>query len=261
MTIKIDKNKRYGFMPGCSLPSYSPEAVTKTTAYLDSVFPRFSAVQKCCGKPTKAVGQYDLFKERFADLQKDMDDVNIEEMIVACQSCKLTFDEASTTPTHSLWEILPLIGLPEELRGKAKGSDVVFTIHDSCSTRHMTKLHDGVRWILTELGYKYVESKCSREKTRCCGFGGMVVPANPEVAERVMKRRVETLDSEYVVVYCSACRSSILKGGSKAWHILDLVWGPVVHLNDEPPVDVLASPIKSWINRYKSKVGIAKVVK
>ncbi|MCC5911191.1 MAG: (Fe-S)-binding protein [Clostridiaceae bacterium] len=261
MTIKIDKNKRYGFMPGCSLPSYSPEAVTKTTAYLNSVFPQFSAVQKCCGKPTKAVGQYDLFKERFADLQKDMDDVNIDEMIVACQSCKLTFDEASPTPTHSLWEILPLVGLPEELRGKAKDSDIVFTIHDSCSTRNLTGLHDGIRWILEELGYKYVESKYSREKTRCCGFGGMVVPANPEVAEKVMKRRVETLDSENVVVYCSACRSSILKGGAKSWHILDLLWGPVIHANDAPPVDVLSSPVKSWINRYKSKTGIAKVVK
>ncbi|MBS3972094.1 MAG: (Fe-S)-binding protein [Erysipelotrichia bacterium] len=248
-------------MPGCSLPSYSPEAVTKTTAYLNSVFPNFSAVQKCCGKPTKAVGQYDLFKQRFADLQKDMDDVNIDEMIVACQSCKLTFDEASPTPTHSLWEIFPLIGLPEELRGKAKGSDVVFTIHDSCSTRHLLGLHDGIRWILNELGYKVIESKYSREKTRCCGFGGMVVPANPEVADKVMKKRVETLESDYVVVYCSACRSSILKGGAKSWHILDLVWGPVVYADAQAPEDVLSSPLKAWMNRYKSKRGIAKTLR
>jgi Fe-S oxidoreductase len=261
MSINIDKNKRYGFMPGCSLPSYSPEAVTKTTAYLNSVFPNFSAVQKCCGKPTKAVGQYDLFKQRFADLQKDMDDVNIDEMIVACQSCKLTFDEASPTPTHSLWEIFPLIGLPEELRGKAKGSDVVFTIHDSCSTRHLLGLHDGIRWILNELGYKVIESKYSREKTRCCGFGGMVVPANPEVADKVMKKRVETLESDYVVVYCSACRSSILKGGAKSWHILDLVWGPVVYADAQAPEDVLSSPLKAWMNRYKSKRGIAKTLR
>ncbi|KAB3535342.1 (Fe-S)-binding protein [Alkaliphilus pronyensis] len=248
-------------MPGCSLPSYSPEAVTKTTAYLNEVFPNFSAVQKCCGKPTKAVGQYDLFKERFADLQKDMDDVDIDEMIVACQSCKLTFDEASPTPTHSLWELLPIIGLPKELKGKAKDSDIVFTIHDSCSTRHLTALHDGVRWILQELGYKVVESEYSREKTRCCGFGGMVVPANPPVAEKVMKRRVETLETDKIVVYCSACRSSILKGGAKAWHLLDLVWGPVVYAKDAPPEDVLSSPVKAWINRYKAKKGIEKAIK
>lgn len=261
MTVVIDKTKRYGFMPGCSLPSYSPDAVVKTTAYLKDVFPKFSAVQKCCGKPTKAVGQYDLFKERFQDLQGDMDAVGIEEMIVACQSCKLTFDEASPTPTHSLWEVLPLIGIPAELRGKAKDSDIVFTIHDSCSTRHLKPLHDGVRWLLDELGYKYIESEYSRENTRCCGFGGMVVPANPEVAKKVMKRRVETLESENVVVYCSACRSSILQGGAKSWHILDLLWGPVVHAKDQPPADVLANPVISWMNRYKSKTGINRTVR
>ncbi len=261
MSIVIDKSKRYGFMAGCSLPSYNPEITTKTTAYLNSVFPKFSAVQKCCGKPTKAVGQYDLFKERFKGLQDDMDEVGIEEMIVACQSCKLTFNEVSTTPTHSLWEVLPLIGLPEEVKNKGKDSEIVFTIHDSCSTRNDKKLQDGIRWILDELGYKYVESKLSRDKTRCCGFGGMVVPTNPEVAKKVMKRRVETLDSENIVVYCAACRSSILQGGAKSWHILDLVWGPVVNKNDNSPADVLASPLKSWINRYKAKKGINKTVK
>jgi Fe-S oxidoreductase len=261
MAITIDKSKRYGFMPGCSLPSYSPEAVIKTTEYLKSVFPKFSAVQKCCGKPTKAVGQYDLFKERFAQLQQDMDEVGIETMIVACQSCKLTFDEASKTPTYSLWEVLPLIGLPEGMKDKAKNSDIVFTIHDSCSTRNDRPLQDGIRWILDELGYKYIESEYAFEKTRCCGFGGMVVPANPEVAKKVMKRRVETLDSENVVVYCSACRSSLLQGGAKSWHILDLVWGPVVQAGDMAPVDVLSKPVNSWLNRYKSKAGINKAFK
>lgn len=261
MTFKLDQNKRYGFMPGCSLPSYSPEAVVKTVEYLNDTFDKFSAIQKCCGKPTKAVGQYDLFKERFKGLQDDMDDVGIEEMIVACQSCKLTFDDASPTPTYSLWEVLPIIGIPEELRGKAKDSDIVFTIHDSCSTRHLTDLQNGIRWILEELGYNYIESEYAKDKTRCCGFGGMVVPANPEVAMKVMKRRVETLDSENVVVYCAACRSSLLKGGAKAWHILDLLWGDVVYANEDSPEDVLASPVSSWINRYKSKRGIKKAVK
>jgi Fe-S oxidoreductase len=259
--MSMDKNIRYGFMSGCSLPSYNPEAVAKTITYLDSVFPKFSVFQKCCGKPTKALGQYDLFKERFKGVQEDMDDIGIEYMIVACQSCKLTFNDASPTPTHSLWEVFPKIGLPAELVGKAKDSDIVFTIHDSCSTRHDKALQDGIRWILDELGYKYIESKASKDKTRCCGFGGMVVPANPEVAAKVMAKRVDTLDSENVVVYCSACRSSILKGGAKSWHILDLLFGPVIYEGDAAPVDVLSSPIKSWANRYKSKRDIAKIIK
>ncbi len=258
MSVTVDLNKRYGFMPGCSLSSYNPEEVGKTTEYLKSVFPKFSAIQKCCGKPTKAVGQYDLFKERFHGLQDDMDEVGIENIIVACQNCYLTFKETSPTPVTSLWALWPKIGLPKELIGKAKDSDLVFTIHDSCPARNEQELQDGIRWILEQLGYKVQESKCSREKTRCCGFGGMVVPANPTVAEKVMKKRVATLDLPNVVVYCAACRSSLLKGGAHAWHILDLIWGPVVMEGDASPMDVLSSPIKSWINRYKAKRNIQR---
>ena len=247
------------FMPGCSLPSYNPEAVKKTATYLKQVFPDMGAVQNCCGKPTAAIGQAELFKERFGMLQADFDKVGAEEVIVACQSCfgMIKKNSKSQKPV-SLWSLLPEIGLPKELRGKAENSDVVFTIHDSCSTRYEKDLQDGIRWILNELGYKTREPKYTRENTRCCGFGGMVVPANPDVATRVIQRRVDEFETDHVVVYCAACRASMMGVGTKSWHILDLLWGPVVMKNDDAPENVLASPMKAWMNRYKSKTGLIK---
>ncbi|PYZ91673.1 glutamate synthase [Salipaludibacillus keqinensis] len=254
--------QKMGFMPGCSLPSYTPEGVKKTMEYLKMVYPDLGGVQKCCGKGTKALGQEDKFKERFAGLQKDIDDVGIEMMVVACQNCYKTIKETSDhTNVESLWTLLPRIGLPEEVKGKGSVSDVVFAIHDSCSTRYEKEIQDGIRWILSELGYRVEESEFSREKARCCGFGGMIVPANPDLAMRVMKRRGNDFDSDYVVVYCAACRSSLMKAGKKAFHILDLLWGPVIYNEEPAPEDVLSSPAKSWINRYKSKHAVRKVVK
>ena len=247
------------FMPGCSLPSYNPEAVKKTAAYLKQVFPEMGAVQKCCGKPTAAIGQADLFKERFGKLQGDFNKVGAEEVIVACQSCHgMIKKDAKGQKAVSLWSLLPKIGLPEELRGKAKNSDVVFTIHDSCSTRYEKELQDGIRWILNELGYKTVEPKHTRDNTCCCGFGGMVVPANPDVAIRVIQRRVDEFETDHVVVYCAACRASMMGVGTRSWHILDLLWGPAVMKNDDAPANVLASPMKAWVNRYKSKANLIK---
>lgn len=243
-------------MPGCSLSSYNPEAVTKTVAYLNEALPKFSAVLKCCGKPTRDIGQYELFRERFEGLLADMRDVEIETMILACPNCKAVFEKESQIKSHLLWEILPLIGLPEEVRGKAKESDMVFTIHDSCSAREDKAAQDGIRWILTELGYKYVESEYSREKTRCCGYGGMVNPVNPELTRKVMQRRIKTLADYPVVVYCATCRSALSQAGRKAWHIMDLIWGPVVRAGDMPPEDVLEVPEKVWHNRFKTRQGM-----
>jgi Fe-S oxidoreductase len=254
--MAINKETRYGFMPGCSLSSYNPEAVIKTVAYLSEVFPKFSAVLKCCGKPTRDVGQQELFRERFEGLLADMQDVEIEEMIFACPNCKAVFEKESQVKCHSLWEIFPLVGLPGEARGKAKESDMVFTIHDSCAARGDGAAQEGIRWILSELGYRFVESEYSREKTRCCGYGGMVGPVNPELARKVMQRRVETLAEYPVVTYCATCRSALVRAGRDAWHVLDLIWGPVVHVGDGPPENVLDVPEHVWHNRFKTRRGI-----
>ncbi len=249
---------RKAFVSGCALASYNPDLVEQTAAYLKTVYPDISFIQKCCGKPTKALGQEDAFHERFDSLMADFKACDVEEVIVGCQSCYKVMELAGLKVT-SLWALLPQIGLPKELVGKAKGSDVVFSLHDSCSIRPYSQIHDGIRWIMNELGYQAVEPERTRETTRCCGFGGMIVPANPDLAMRVMKRRVDDFETPEVVTYCAACRQSMLMGGAKAWHILDLIFGPVVRKGAAPPEDTLSQPIKAWTNRYKAKKRIQKV--
>lgn len=251
---------RKAFLGGCALASYSPKLVLKIAEYLKSVYPDLSVVQKCCGKPTKAIGQDDKFHERFDGLAKDLEDCGATELIVACQSCYKTMKLNENIKVTSLWALLPEIGLPAELAGKGKGSDIVFSIHDSCSIRPYSEIFDGVRWIMDELGYKTIEPEKTRETTRCCGFGGMVVPANPDTAKRVMARRVTDFPTREVVTYCAACRQSMLMGGAAAWHILDLVFGDVVQKGDAPPADSLGKTLTAWSNRYKTKLGLKKIV-
>ena len=252
---------RKGFLPGCALPSYNPKNVELTIKFLQTKFADLSVIQKCCGKPTKAVGQADLFRKRFDGLAQDIKNCEVDEVIVACQSCMKTLSESQDFKTTSLWELWPQIGLPSDAVGKAKKSDAVFSIHDSCSVRDNTGIHDGIRWILDERGYKYVEPDRTRGTTRCCGFGGMVVPVNPDVAKRVMQRRVGDFTTDKIVTYCAACRQSMLLGGGQAWHILDLVWGDVVYADTTSPEDTLSSPIKAWYNRFKSKRLIKAAIK
>lgn len=249
------------FIPGCSLPSHNPEAVGKIFSHLQDKLGNTGAILKCCGKPTKAVGQTDLFKERYAELQAEIDKLGAEEIIVACQSCYLNMSAYSPNQkVRSLWEIMPEIGMPEGTVGKGAESDITFAIHDSCSTRDRARIHDGVRWMLDELGYKTEEPPHTRENARCCGFGGMVVPANPELATRVMSRRTAEVESDSMVTYCAACRESMVKGGKQAAHLLDLVFEPV-KTNSEDFVGTPTSPIGPWANRYKAKKALINAAK
>jgi NADPH-dependent glutamate synthase beta subunit-like oxidoreductase len=253
------KTKRV-FIPGCSLPSYKPELVGKILEHLQDRLPDTGAILKCCGKPTKALGQADAFKKRYAELQAEIDRLGAEEIIVACQSCYVTMQAYSPNQkVRSLWEVLPEIGLPEQAVGIGKDADFRIAVHDSCPTRDVKQIQDGIRAIMNSLGYPVEEPPHTRETTRCCGFGGMVVPANPDLALRVMKRRTAEVKSDVMVTYCAACRESMVHGGKKALHILDLIFGGPWKKDSAYP-GLAASPITSWANRYKAKRLIRKTV-
>jgi glutamate synthase (NADPH/NADH) small chain len=71
----------------------------------------------------------------------------------------------------------------------------------------------------------------NRHLTTCCSYGGLMSFANPEVAEKVVKRRIGESDIDYVT-YCYMCRDNFSARGKRALHILDLIWAP----DDEDPV-------------------------
>jgi len=254
---KGNKTKRI-FFPGCSLPSYNSKAVGNILDFLQEKYNgEIGSVLKCCGKPTKSLGQIEAFKKRYAKVQKDIDDTGAEEIIVACQSCYKIFKENSPNQrVKSLWEILPELGLPEHALGIGKDSDIVFGIHDSCSTRENKEIQDGIRWILDQMEYKIEEPKNTRENTKCCGFGGMVMPANPEVARAVLTERGKEYKTDHVVSYCAACRESMETAGKDSVHILDLIFGDkYIKTSAEKRSQ---DPVKQWMNRFKSKKELNK---
>lgn len=70
-------------------------------------------------------------------------------------------------------------------------ADVVFNIHDSCPTRHVTSHHDSVRWRLKDLGYKVEAMNKIRENIRCCGVGGMAGCVNPQLQDKVLNIKIK----------------------------------------------------------------------
>jgi Fe-S oxidoreductase len=63
-------------------------------------------------------------------------------------------------------------------------------IHDACATRHDNGVQDSVRHLLEKLGVQVTELEDNRSLTTCCGYGGLMSFGNPEVAEKVINRRV-----------------------------------------------------------------------
>ena len=150
---------------------------------------------------------------------------------------------------RSLWDLFREIGVPDAAKGIGRDSGITVAVHDSCATRDVPEIHEGVRFVLNELGYGIEELERNREHTECCGVGGMVAPANPSLAERVADRRAAGAKGDCMVTYCAACRAAMVSGGKKGLHLLDLVFGGSWKDRPTPPVD---GTVARWLKRRQT---------
>ena len=88
--------------------------------------------------PTYMIGEEEKFKEPFKMIQESIDATGADVIVTLCPSCFLTFEKYASQDIIAYWDLIPQIGLPKGQKGIGQSSDVVFNIHDSCPTRHVT---------------------------------------------------------------------------------------------------------------------------
>lgn len=238
------------FFPGCALMAYSPELVQKTYNYLREKISGVGIYSKCCGKPTRSIGDEKKFKDYFSILENEFQSKKVKKVIIGCQNCFMTISDASNTvETISLWEVLASVGIPEDRENIGEKIEHEFTIHDPCPTRNVNVIHESVRDIALQLGLKTREMKYNRGRTLCCGSGGMVSVTQSHIAKAHTERRANEANTDYILTYCQECVESMRRGGKNSFHILDLLFNE----NLEEIKQENNSTLKKWLNRYKGK--------
>ncbi|MDD2384764.1 MAG: heterodisulfide reductase-related iron-sulfur binding cluster [Sulfurospirillaceae bacterium] len=218
----------YLFYPGCQLSATHTEYIGEIYKHLVGVIKDKDADNDvglylgCCGAPADWAGRLDLMPESIEKIRKVWEEMGEPTFILACSSCASTFEKyLPMIKTISLWEVLDKYGLPTTDIKKGKR---VLSIHDACASRHNTVVHESIRSIVKTLGYSIEELEYSKEKAKCCGYGGLVSCANPEQAEEFAKDRIHESEQD-ILVYCAMCKDAIVKSNKRAFHILDLIYG------------------------------------
>ncbi|WP_426709604.1 FAD-dependent oxidoreductase [Cetobacterium sp. SF1] len=252
ISVPGKKQSKYILIPGCTVPASFPELVEKTYNHMKETLgeENVGIILQCCGKPTKIIGETELFEERYSRVQKEIEAMEADIIVTLCPSCYLTYEEHSGKKVISYWDLMKEeIGIPNLQKNIGKDSDVIFNVHDSCPTRNVTSHHDSIRWIIKELGYKMEEMNNIRENTRCCGVGGMLGCINGELFEKIVNRRAQDATQEQIISYCGSCRASMELGGLDSLHILQLIHGKCYMKSDRE----LRSPNYGMKNRLKTK--------
>jgi NADPH-dependent glutamate synthase beta subunit-like oxidoreductase len=262
------------YFPSCQLCATSPGEVLSSYRFLrERLSGGVGIMLRCCGAPAYWAGRDDLFRESLEAVRSEWERLGMPRVITACSTCRTLFMEhIPEMETVTLWKVLEETGLPDVGASPSFGGGRrTIAVVDPCITRHDRETQGSVRRIAQSLGFAIEELPLSGDKPECCGYGGLMYNADPELARDVMAHRtkkvgsdspqaflpppgwfrtrmMENSDTAYYrtvvsdhdyLVYCAMCRDNLAAAGKRTAHLIELLF---------PNVDYADPACRGWIS-------------
>jgi hypothetical protein len=208
--------------PGCQLAASRSEQIPSLYAALRAMLPPGDGLGLflcCCGVPAHWAGREEKFRATLARLRSEWEKLAKPVLIMACASCMKSFREAAADiPVISLWEMLDRrCPFPPSPEGGAE-----YSIHDPCAARNDAAWREATRSLARKAGLRIAEPRRTGRETPCCGYGGLVWSAQPELAEAFARSRAEELPLP-ALASCIMCRDNLANSGKDCLHLLDIL--------------------------------------
>lgn len=243
-----DRNmSRYLFFPGCQLSGTDPDKTAAVYHFLCSHFSEETGLMLgCCGAPGHWAGNRAETEPVLTRVRENWDRLGKPTLIAACSSCLETIRAyLPEIETISLWEVLDTCDLPDNAFAPQKQ----MAIHDPCTTRHVPEIQAAARSLAGKLGISLQELALGREKTECCGFGGLMQNANPGMAKKQIEQRANESDLDYLA-YCAVCREQLRGSDKRCVHLIDFLFP------EKGDVDVATRPKIGISERRENRVKL-----
>ncbi len=198
------------YFRGCTVREKLPRIEMATKWILEKAHIEYRILddEECCGSFLLRTGFTDDARDVMASAAEKLKG---EKVIVSCAGCYNTLKndykdllgvELDVIHTSTLFEQLIKDGAI-----KPKKLPVNVSYHDPCHLGRHSGEYDSPREVLKATA-NLVEMENIKENARCCGAGGGVKSAYPEVASKLAQRRItdalET-EAEILVTSCSFC--------------------------------------------------------
>jgi Fe-S oxidoreductase len=188
--------------------------------------------EKCCGLYAFDLGfrrEYERLKE---DNLRTLQGAGIDKVVVACGSCARIWREYTKEPDGARLQIIHGVEFVE--RAIASGAlkftkrlNKKITYHDSCHLGRGCGVYDAPRKILAAIpGVDVVEMERNRRWSWCCGGGGGVPEADPELARATAAdrmREAEHTGAELILASSALCQRAFGDFASQGLPVQDLL--------------------------------------
>jgi len=197
------------YFRGCTAREKQTEISKATERLLDLAGVDYHVLddEKCCGSVLLRTGFEKQAKEQIKKNSKILKD---EKIITSCAGCYKTLKE-----DYDGLDVVHISQLLDELIRENKlnftKADFKVTYHDSCHLGRHMDVFDEPRNAIESVA-DIVEMENSREDSLCCGAGGGVKSAYPEIADQMAKSRLaqaRETGCETLLVSCPFCKLNL----------------------------------------------------
>lgn len=173
--------------------------------------------EKCCGSVLLRTGFTDEAAEQ---IEKNTDVLKGETIITSCAGCYKTLkDDYDGLDVIHISQLLNQ--LIKEDRLNLSKTDLNVTYHDSCHLGRHCDEFDEPRDVIKSVA-NLVEMENVRENSICCGAGGGVKSAYPEIADEMADSRISQAIDTNADLLVSSCPFCKLNLKNRGLDVLDL---------------------------------------
>lgn len=173
--------------------------------------------EKCCGSVLLRTGFEDEAKKQIA---KNTEVFGDETILTSCAGCyKTLLQDYEGLDVIHISELLAI--LIDEGRLKFNKKDLDVTYHDSCHLGRHCKVFDEPREAIESVA-NLIEMENIKENSLCCGAGGGVKSAYPQIASELAEARIsqaKDTNCDILITPCPFCKLNLKDYGLE---VLDL---------------------------------------
>ena len=173
--------------------------------------------EKCCGSVLLRTG---FFEEAQKQIEKNSEVFRDELILTSCAGCyktlKSDYDDVDVIHVSQF-----LDKLIKEGKLNFSKKDLNVTYHDACHLARHSGVYDEPRDVIESVA-DLVEMENNRENSICCGAGGGVKSAYPEIAGEMAKSRISQAKGTGCDILITSCPFCKLNLENEEMDVLDL---------------------------------------
>ncbi len=220
------KTAKTGYFIGCTAAYRNKKTADATISILNKLGEDFTLIDEiCCGSIMERVGWNE--KEVEEMMRKNIEAIKslgVERVVFSCAGCYRMFKEEYPKHVEVPFQVLHISEYLAEKDLDLGPLSKKITYHDPCHLGRHSGVYKAPRMVLSKIpSAEFKEMARHSDTAVCCGGGGGVRSAYPDLSSQIAAKRVKDASGDILVTTCPFCVNNLKVGKDKCDATIEIV--------------------------------------